>query len=1061
MLDYEKRVTAILRALKGEETGDRFKISGWKYRICGYELQNMAKENPDNWKEFPEGGVWGSSGHVCFYTEFFLPEEYEGNHVVIRIETGAGIGWNVDNPQFLVYLDGERVCGLDVNHKEFDLPQNADAGKVHTLRLYSYVNHGMDDVFLNASAALLRDEVRGLYFDLWTALEAAVMLPEGSLERIELLKKLNHAVNCLDMRKPGSDQFFQSVRDCTGYLKKEVYEKGNKEKDVVVHCIGHTHIDVAWRWPLKQTREKAVRSFSTVLELMKKYPGYKFMSSQPQLYQFVKEDCPELFEQIIEKVDEDRWEPEGSMWVEPDCNLTSGESLVRQLIYGKRFFREMFGKENEVLWLPDVFGYSASMPQILKKAGVKYFMTTKISWNEYNRIPNDTMMWRGIDGTEILTYFITTPNVSEGGNRRPEGFFATYNGGMEPAFVTGCWERYQNKDINTEVLTCYGHGDGGGGPTDEMLEVEQRLESGLSGVPATKQTFSADFFQGLEARLKGKEIPKWVGELYLEFHRGTYTSMGRNKRYNRLCEFKNTDAEFLGALGAWYWNGTYPEQELRHVWEITLLNQFHDILPGTSIKEVYEDSREQYEEILGITGTLIEKRMENLAAAVGGAAPGIVVVNSAGIARKTVAEVKTDKPIKVYQGSKQLKGQMGQDGVYRFITGELPPKGYCTYEVKPDLEEENTENRIRVSRGEIDTPFYHILVDEDGYFSSIYDKEEERELVQSGRRANVLQVFEDRPWKYEAWNLDEFYTEKMWEIRELLEWNVVEEGEVRTCIKTRRRFLDSEIIQTVILYTKSRRIDFKTTVDWKESQLFLKTAFPLDIMADKGVFEIQYGNVERMTHRNTSWDRARFEVCAHKWADLAENGYGAALLNDCKYGYDILDSVMRLSLIKSGIDPNPQADQEVHEFTYALYPHKGDFREGGVISEAYDLNCPVYTALTGQGENGAGHAVLQNKNHVLPPQFSLIRSDLENVIIEVIKKAEESEDLIVRLYEAYGRRCNPVLTIGTDFDVEVRECDLLEKNCTDILNKTNVFQIMMKPYEIKTLKMIRRQAEDD
>lgn len=1045
MLDYEKRMIAILRGLKEAETKSSMEITGWKCRSCGYALKAMAGEEASDWDPFPEGGLWGNDGHACFYTEIVLPEEYEKKHVIFRVETGDE--WNVRNPQFLVYLDGKQVCGIDGNHREFELPAQSRKGEVHSLRLYAYANDGADGVPFHVYAAILKDEVRSLWFDLWTALQSAVLLPEDGIERIRLLKTLNEAANRLDMRKPGSAEFNRSVCDCAAYVRREIYEQGDRDKEVKVHCIGHTHIDVAWRWPLRQTREKAVRSFSTVIHLMERYPDYRFMSSQPQLYRFVKEDCPALFETIRRKVSEGTWEPEGGMWVEPDCNLTSGESLVRQLIYGKRFFREEFGKENQVLWLPDVFGYSASMPQILKKAGIRYFMTTKISWNEYNRIPNDTMMWRGIDGTEILTYFITTPDIRREEEPRPEGFFATYNGGITPAFVTGAWERYQNKDINQEVLTCFGHGDGGGGPTYEMLEVERRLEWGLPGVPATKQTFSGEFFCELESRLDQKEIPRWVGELYLEFHRGTYTSMGRNKRYNRLCEFKNTDAEFLGAMGLWKSGSDYPEKELRHAWEITLLNQFHDILPGSSIKEVYEDSREQYQEILELTKGLIEKSIGNLAASIDTEEEGIVVVNTMGMNRNTVAEFKADKPVTIWDGNRCLPGQLGADGIYRFMTGELPSKGYVTYEVREAETECRKEKRIRVSRQEIDTPFYHILVDEDGYFPSIYDKRENRELVQAGSRANVLQVFEDRPWKYDAWNLDEFYTEKMWEITGLLEWTVVEEGPVRTCIRTRRHFLDSEIIQTIIFYTESPRIDFQTTVDWKESQLFLKTAFPLDIMSDKGVFEIQYGNVERMTHRNTSWDRARYEVCAHKWADLAEHGYGAALLNDCKYGYDILNSVMRLSLIKSGIEPNPEADQEVHHFTYALYPHKGDFREGHVIREAYDLNCPAYVVPVSP--------VSGQKDRSLPKQFSFVQSSLEHVIVEVVKKAEESDDLILRLYEAGGSRCHPVLTVGGD-PVEVRECDLLEREISDVLLGGNTFEIQMKPYEIKTLKLTRR-----
>ncbi|MEG0566590.1 MAG: alpha-mannosidase, partial [Hungatella sp.] len=437
--------------------------------------------------------------------------------------------------------------------------------------------------------------------------------------RVETLEVLNACVNQLDLRIPQSEAFLNSVESAIQYLQEHYYQELSHSRvgslPVTVHSIGHTHIDVAWKWTLSQTRQKAVRSFLTVSRLMKQYPEYKFMSSQPQLYQYVKESAPKLYGEIKEMVKQGRWETEGAMWLEADCNLSSGESLIRQILYGKQFFRQEFGtEENEILWLPDVFGYSVALPQILKKSGIRYFMTTKLGWNENNQIPHDTMMWQGLDGSEILTYFITTTNYQS----YPElnykkTFNTTYNGLQNAKQIMGTWQRFQDQSLSRDVLTCYGYGDGGGGPTAQMLEENRRLEQGICGCPVTKQTFTRDFFHILEHNLTGKKIPRWCGELYLEFHRGTYTSMARNKKNNRECEFLNGDAEFFSVL-AGYDGGTlsYPKKQLEEVWKLLMLNQFHDILPGSSIKEVYQDSDLQYARIRQIDHTIIREAQKNI-----------------------------------------------------------------------------------------------------------------------------------------------------------------------------------------------------------------------------------------------------------------------------------------------------------------------------------------------------------------------------------------------------------------------------------------------------------------
>lgn len=1081
MDELVKRIHTILNVLDKERYTNTFQINELKMKTIGYNQRNVIFEDANGWETFPGGSHWGGKDtHCCFKVNVTIPEEFSGKVAAVRLQTGATDIWDTDNPQFMVYVDGVMVCAMDMNHQEIILTENAMAGQSYEIGFYSYSNSESPSIVMNISVFVLQKEVEQLYYDIKVPLEAVSLLRDDSIKKIQMVQILAETVNCLDLRKLGSEDFYQSVKMAEQFIQEKFYREMCSPQEVTVHSIGHTHIDVAWKWPLRQTREKAIRSFKTVLYLMEYYPEYKFMSSQPQLYEFVKEDCPEVYEQIKKRVAEGRWETEGAMWLEADCNLVSGESLVRQILYGKDFFKKEFGKGKDlVLWLPDVFGYSAALPQIMKKSGIKYFMTTKIAWNEYNQIPNDVMLWKGIDGTEILTYFISTTNYEKYPelNQKPN-FSTTYNGRQNVNQIMGTWQRFKNKEILQDVLTCYGFGDGGGGPTSMMLEESRRLEKGIPGSPVAKQTFVKDFFELIEKKLDGVDIPKWCGELYLEFHRGTYTSMARNKRYNRLCEFLNSDAELFSlmdiALGG---KNSYPEQELHKMWKLTLLNQFHDILPGSSIEEVYEDSKVQYEEILDVSVQIMERSFENMIRSMsltGEKKTSVLIVwNQLGFNRDSIIKIPMSEilrkcphwkgsidEIELIDNNKPLAIQKTMDNCLICFVKGIPMKGYKTLQIREKINVDSKEkltkesasiinqegNSITLLENQIETPFYHMELNKSGELISIYDKEMDRELVQPGKTANQLLVFEDRPYEYDAWNIDSTYTEKYWEVSDIQSLTVTENGPVRTCIHVVRKFLDSVIEQNIILYPNHKRIDFQTTVDWKESQLLLKTAFPMDIVTDKAIYEIQYGNVERPTHRNTSWEKAKFEVCAHKWADLAEDGYGVALMNDCKYGYDIHGSVMRLTLIKSGIFPNPNADKEIHHFTYAILPHSGDFRSGRVIQEAYDLNCPVYTK-----------AVSEEQGLAAGQDWSMLKIDQENVILEVVKKAEDNEDMIIRMYEAYGKRSKVKIDLSFLKVKEAYECDLMEQILVEKAYQYKDFELNFKimPYEIKTFRLCK------
>lgn len=1036
---------------------DRIQISDGDYGFA--ETFDPAGRD---WRPFGQDETWGGGDrHYWFAASVTITEALAGKPVLAMLGTGAADIWNTDNPQILVYVDGTMAGTMDMNHQEILLTDDAVAGTLYKLAFYAYSNSARRTNFFRLTACGYDLQITKLYYDLKVPFEAAELLPEEDPERIEAFKILNETVRQIDFSQAGRPVFAEQVALADEYLTKHYYS-GRSKNPVTVHSVGHTHIDVAWKWPLRQTRQKAVRSFQTVLKLMEQYPEYKFMSGQPQLYEFVKEDAPWLYEQIKKRVQEGRWEAEGGMWLEPDCNLASGESLIRHILYGRKFMEdELGGKPGEVLWLPDVFGYSAALPQIMKKSGLSYFMTTKLGWNEFNQFPYDSFMWRGIDGSEVLAYLITTRDYRPGeGAGKPQATFSTtYNGLQNASQIMGTWQRYQNKDVSSEVLTCYGYGDGGGGPTAEMLEQSRRMEYSVVRCPRTEQTFVRDFFYVLEQGMDKKRLPVWFGELYLETHRGTYTSMGENKRYNRICEFLNGDSEFYSVLAMKLSGGlpaAYPGAEIKKNWKLLLLNQFHDILPGSSIREVYEDSRKQYAEILRSGHELIKTAQNSVlqSAGIQSGGGGLLVYNTLSFARAGLAETN---------GEARQTGLMGQktfDGQFLYLVPLVLAKGFTLFE-EAEASRENSSARepgqenaeAAVCRSiafdgqgrpiQFETPYFDICFDEQGEISRLYDREEERSLLKAFMTGNQLQVFEDRPGDFDAWNIDYGYEEKGWFIREVTEWKLLENGPVRSCIYLKRPFRDSVVEQYICFYRHTKRIDFKTRIFWQEHQMLLKAAFPMDIFCNEASYDIQFGNVKRPTHRNTGWDQARFEVCAHRWADISDGGYGTALLNNCKYGYDIHDSVMRLTLLKSGVFPNPAADQGSHEFTYSLFPHKGDFRAGRVIQEAYDLNCP----LEGVAAEAGSHSL---------KQYSLLGIAEENIFADTVKLAEDEDGIIIRLYEAYGMRTKAHVTLPSWQPVTVTECNCMEERSGSVLPggiTGNDLELEFKPYEIKTFRV--------
>lgn len=1025
----DKRVNVICSELKKLKVKQSFPVDNWKYKEGNYIRPEEAEADSIPWEDFDCQTMhwYGLDRHYWFKTTYQVPEELDGKRMWLHVKTQIDEWDDAKNPQFLLFVNGVVTQGIDMNHREVLLSTSAKAGEELVLELQSYTGILHKEFNLIVEMQEIDQDIEKLYYDLWVPLAAFSRMEEDDKNRRDIETILNNTINYLDLRTPYSDEFYATLKEASDYIDQALYTDMAGYKDIIATCIGHTHIDVAWWWTVAQTREKVGRSFATVLKLMEEYPNYKFMSSQPQLYYFLKERYPELYEQVKERVKEKRWEPEGGMWVEADCNLTSGESLVRQFMHGKRFFKEEFGVDNKILWLPDVFGYSGALPQIMKKCGIDYFMTTKLAWNQFNKIPYDTMMWRGIDGTEVLTHLITTLGVSQ----PIKDFFTTYNGMLHPDAIMGGWMRYQNKDINNDILISYGYGDGGGGPTREMIETSIRMEKGVKGIPCVRQEFARNYFDELAERVEGnRRLPVWEGEFYFEYHRGTLTSMGRNKRSNRKSELGLMDLELLSVLAEKM--VAYPTEELDAIWKLVLINQFHDILPGSSIKEVYDVTKAEYAEIAEKLEKMIAERKKALA----GSGDAITIFNTTGKERSDIVVLgPTDAEVLVDTEGNTYPIQQTKEGAVAYVQN-LPSKGYKSF-TGAKAEKEAALPFTLVNDYQLETPFFTIKLDEQGMFTSIFDKENDREVIQEGQRANLIRMYEDKPIYFDNWDIDIYYTEKFWDVDQVehMEWTEV--GPVRAVLEIERKASKSTIRQKIIFYADSRRIEFSTHVDWKEHQTLLKVHFPVAVHTDEATFDVQFGNLTRKTHQNTSWDVARFESCGQKWMDLSEGHYGVSLLNDCKYGHSVKDSNMALTLIKSGTEPNPTTDQEEHDFTYAIYPHAEGWRQAQTVAEAYKLNQPLLV------ETGT-----ETK-----PAYSFASVDASNVIMETVKNAEDGEGTVIRMYESENSYTKTKLTVNAEFK-KAFICNLLEETESEAFVNGNEIEVVLKPYEVVTVKLV-------
>ena len=984
---------------------------------CGLSDDPVRYEDREKlqYRSIHQGEIWAHKWQSgWFHLSVTVPEKFAGRDLCLRINTsGEALLFDSDgNPEFS--FTGFCVWDASFRRDSYEIGRK-NAGEKLEYWVEAAAN-GWSGVVLPEAHEIkplhpdgeFNPEIKCLELSVYRPVIHQLLLDLEVLSDLydtygadtrrgkRLLHILNHAVDLYNYQE-------ENVPKVREYLAEEAFSRHAGDIAMQAVSIGHAHIDVGWLWPVRESIRKAARTFATQLKWMERYPDYTFGASQAELYQMVKDHYPALFEKIRRRVREGRWEVQGGMWVEADCNLTSGESLVRQFLHGKNFFRDEFGVEVRNLWIPDVFGYSAALPQIIRKSGCRYFLTQKMSWNKINQFPHHTFRWRGIDGTEIITHF------------PPEN---SYNGRALPSQRIKAENSFPENGYLDEFISLVGLGDGGGGPSMEFIERNARMKD-LDGCPHAIWGRADEFFDRLEKHRA--ELPCWAGELYLEIHRGTLTSQARVKRGNRKCEQALTAWEFMASMLP---AEQYPADELKACWRKLLLNQFHDILPGSSIRLVYERTWREHDEILSAAengmkqaASLLFRSQENAATTVNTLScewTGLLPLPESWQGHEVFGP--DDNPLPVHGGNQVL------------IT--IPASSWIALRRG---EKHNREER-QLSAPVLENELIRYEFSPDGRLISAYDKTIGAEIMESP--GNLLKLYQNLPPNYDAWDMEIYYQRD--ELGEMAgEWNGGKADAAGAELQFVFRSEKSTLTQRIQLRPDSRRLDFITEADWHESRTVLRTEFPT-VIRGRAIYDIQYGQVERSTTENTSWEQAQFEVCGQRYADLSSPEYGTALLNDCKYGYRIKDGTLSLSLLSSPKYPDWETDQGKHVFCYSFLPHPGPLDGSCVQREAACLNRIPFLA-----EN-----CLPSEKNELP-----CRIESDGVSMEVIKKAERDDSIIIRLVEIRGRHSKAELTFPESIR-QITETDLMEWNDSAPLPlQKQRISLTLKPYEIMTLSL--------
>lgn len=1010
-------------------------LSDWKLKEGDIPNGGSSDLNDSSWWNYTIPAPWGGYDKtVWFRKKINVPEGFAGKQ----------IGLMLDISDALLYVNGRPCQGIDKNHQEVLLTNKARTNQGFLIAVEAYSGRKKElSTFNSAHLVVINPIARALHSSLSAVHELEKVLGPTSSESKEIKELIRQTLIFLKYFKPDGEEYPNAIGRAYNFLSRTLEAEYKTTIPGLVHLVAQSHIDVVWLWRLQETRKKCARTFSTALRLMEEFPEFKFTQSQALLYQMTKERYPEIFKEIKQRITEGRWQAIGSMWVEPDCNIPNGEALVRQILHGKRFFKNELGVESDVLWLPDTFGYSWALPQIMKKSGIKYFFTTKLTWNDTNAFDHNTFWWRGIDGSKVLAH---VPAVG-------------LEGSVIPKDLKKSWESFNEKEKSPHTIQTFGYGDGGGGPTAEQIEAFQTLRT-IVGLPGSSLSTTGQFFAAVEEQ--AKELETWSDELYLEKHRGTYTTHGWVKRENRQAETQLYTTELLAVLGMLLGktgaSRRYPQQQIEEAWKKLLLNQFHDIVPGTVIAEAYEDVRKDFGSIRSTCQHIQDQACAGLTEKQAKTKQQkeirLSVFNPLSWTRSDYVsfEIKSEEKsfLVTDEGGAIVEHQVlgRRKGTVQLLcyVQDIPPFSFARLVVTPLATRSAPMMPWKMSGHVVETPLYRVRFDSRGQISSLYDKSLRRELILKGGRANVFQAFKDVPKQWEAWDIDPDYSSRSVELFRFEGLKIVEEGPLRATLRLELRSEGkSKLTQDIHFYHKSQRIDFETSVAWREKQTLLKVAFPLNVKSHNATYEIQFGALQRTTKPSDSRQKAKFEVPAQQWSDLSETKFGVSLLNDCKYGHDAFESTLRLTLLRSPHYPHALepwrlnddrvTDQGDHIFTYALQPHHGDWRDGETVQRARELNQPLI--------------VVGGTAAPIPPLLSI---SSPSVLIDSIKKAEDSDDVIIRLHEAFGQSLKTTLTFGVRAD-SATECDLLEQDLTLFKIIKSKLSLKFSPFEIKTLKV--------
>lgn len=986
--------------------------------FCTFEHIAPEEAVKQSFFPMPEGTAWGAEWEYAWLRgQIELPEQAVGKMIVMSLKPGGETTLFVNGEPFGTY----RAGWVTVPHhfmQDNILTESGKAGERFSLLCEAYAGHFFPEGEINYCATgpvlpgsytdplagklrtvvgensygIWNEDAYQLWMDVKTLTEIMECLPSGSLRAAKIARALQQFTLAVDFEQAAEKRIadYKKGRE----LLRPAMECKNGSTSPTFYGIGNAHLDVAWLWPLAETQRKVARTFAAQLRLIEKYPEYRFLQSQPQTYDYCQKYYPSLFEKIKAAIQKGGWIAEGAMWVEPDTNMTSGESLVRQLIHGMRYFKDELGVDCEILWLPDTFGYTAALPQILKSCGIKYLVTQKIFWsyNEGEQFPYHYFSWQGMDGTEIVSYL-------------PTNYTYTTN----PKQLVDVWENRVKKDDMDKFLLPFGYGDGGGGPSRDYLEFALR-EKDIEGCPKVEIAHPSKIFEDLEA--EGGPEHTYVGELYFTAHRGVFTTQATVKWGNRKSELALREGELWGAIAAT--DGfTYPAQAMDAAWKKVLLNQFHDILPGSCIARVYPEALALHKEAIATGNDLTTAAAENLT----GKGDAVLAFNSLSWARDAVIKLPT--------------------GGYGLVS--LPSCGYTSVVTAAPESTKAVHTAVTVNGATLENDMVKVIISTAGEITSFVLKATGREFADSAM--NRFLLYKDVPRNFDAWDIDSPYEQQLMESGSNTKIALLESDPLHGAIEISKAIGNSTIRQTLSLDSGSIRVEFDTTVEWHELHRLLKVSFPVRVLATEGINEIQYGYIKRPTHRSRAYDKDRFEVCNHRYTALCDEGHGAAVLNDCKYGVSMLGNAINLTLLRAAGSPELASDNGTQRFTYAFTAWEGSFLESPVVHQGYELNVPP---------------VLLRGNEDRKSFFGLEGGN--SIVIDTVKPAEDrSGDIILRLYES--KRADTTCRLTWNLPAVVKSavlCNMLEsaEAVQPLIIKESSVELQFRAFEVKTIRLL-------